>query len=139
MNYLASYNLSKTEGKADFDPEFKQHEEEERQHKYDFINRLRELNAQVLNQPINDWIYFNSRGEEWNQEFEFDSKKILLNRLKEEKEAIEFYTLCIEYTKKSTDSTTYRLFKKVKEDEERHLLDLRDLAREHGVYGLEEE
>ena len=42
LNYLYSYSLQKTEGKADFDPEFEQHEEEERQHKYDLINRLRE-------------------------------------------------------------------------------------------------
>lgn len=70
---------------------------------------------------------------------DFNSNAILLRRLKEEKEAIEFYTLCINYSKKSEDSTTYRLFKKVKEDEEKHLLDLRDLAKEHEIYGLEEE
>ena len=33
FNYFASYNLSKTDGKADFDPEFQQHEDEEREHR----------------------------------------------------------------------------------------------------------
>lgn len=139
INYLASYNLSKTSGKVDFDPEFKQHEEEEREHKYKFINRLRELNAEAPKVPIDKWKDLNSRGTEWKQEFDYDSHKILLRRLEEEKQAIEFYTLCINYTKKTNDTTSHRLFKKVKEDEEKHLLELRDLARECGIYELNEE
>ena len=132
LNYLQSYNLSKTEGKSDFDPEFEQHEEDERQHKYDLIKRLRELDAEIIFTPIDQWIPLNSRGTEWKQEFSNQSSEILLNRLKEEEEAVEFYGLATEFVRGTDDTTTYTLFKKIKEDEEEHVKDLRDLGREYG-------
>lgn len=139
LNYLQSYNLTKTEGKTDFDPEFEKHEEEEREHKYDFINRLRELDSTVIFIPIDQWIYMNSRGTEWKQEMSSQSSDIIKNRLAEEKQAVEFYGLCVDYLRGTSDSTTYTLFKKVKEDEEEHVKDLRDLARDHGFVGIEED
>lgn len=139
LNYLQSYNLTKTEGKTDFDPEFQKHEEEERQHKYDFINRLRELDSPIIFMPLDQWIYMNSRGTEWKQEKSLQSSKIIKNRLNEEKQAVEFYGLCVDYLRGTSDSTTYTLFKKIKEDEEEHIKDLRDLARDHGFIGIEED
>lgn len=139
LNYLQSYNLTKTEGKTDFDPEFQKHEEEERQHKYDFINRLRELDSPIIFMPIDQWIYVNSCGTEWKQEMSSQSSDIIKNRLEEEKHAVEFYGLCVDFLRGKTDSTTYTLFKKVKEDEEEHIKDLRDLARDHGFLGIEED
>ena len=132
LNYLYSYSLQKTEGKADFDPEFEQHEEEERQHKYDLINRLRELDAKVIFVPIEQMIYFNSIGVEWKQEFSEISRDVILRRLEEEEHAVEFYGLATEFVRGTSDTTTYSLFKKIKEDEEKHVKDLRDLARDHG-------
>ena len=46
--YLISYNLSRSEGKSDFDPEFEQHENDEREHKYKLIERLRELDSDII-------------------------------------------------------------------------------------------
>ena len=132
LNYLYSYSLERTEGKTDFDPEFEKHEEEERGHKYDLIQRLRELDANVIFTGINEWYQFNSRGNDWRQEFSEDSKTVILNRLKEEEQAVEFYTLAVGFTRGTDDTTTYTLFKKIKEDEEEHVKDLRDLARDHG-------
>ena len=132
LNYLYSYSLEKTEGTADFDPEFEQHEEEERQHKYDLINRLRELDAKVIFVPIEQMIYFNSVGVEWKQEFSEISNDVILRRLEEEEHAVEFYGLATEFVRGTSDTTTYTLFKKIKEDEEKHVKDLRDLARDHG-------
>jgi bacterioferritin (cytochrome b1) len=80
--------------------------------------------------PITKWHHENSMGLEWKQEYGTNSYQLLLNRLAEEEAAVKFYTLCVEYTRKTNDSTTLRLFKKIKEEEERHVLDLRDLARE---------
>lgn len=137
LNYLQSYNLELTEGKTDFDPEFEQHESDEREHKYELIERLRELDASVIFVPIDQWIYINSRGTEWKQEFEKQSSEVILNRLKEEEQAVEFYTLATEFTRQTTDTTTYTLFKKIKEDEEEHIKDLRDLARDHGFLPIE--
>jgi bacterioferritin (cytochrome b1) len=133
LNYLYSYSLEKTEGKADFDPEFEQHEEEERQHKYDLINRLRELDAKVIFVPIEQMIYFNSIGVEWKQEFSENSRDVILRRLEEEEHAVEFYGLATEFVRGTSDTTTYSLFKKIKEDEEKHVKDLRDLAREYDL------
>ena len=133
LNYLQSYNLSKTEGKTDFDVEFEQHEEDEREHKYDLIERLRELDSNRIFTGICDWQYLNSRGTNWKQEFLSNSFDILKNRLAEEQEAVEFYTLCVDFLRGTDDTTTYTLFKKIKEDEEEHVKDLRDLAREHGI------
>lgn len=138
LNYLQSYNLTKTTGKTDFDPEFEKHEEEEREHKYDFIERLRELDSAMIFMPIDQWIHLNSRGVEWQQEMSNNSSEIIKHRLEEEKQAVEFYGLCVDYLRGSTDSTTYTLFKKVKEDEEEHIKDLRDLARDHGFIGINE-
>lgn len=130
-NYLASYTRSKTVGKADYDPEFEQHEKEENQHKHDVLIRLRELDAQnIMTVPIVKWHHENSMGVEWKQEFGINSYQILLNRLAEEQHAVKFYNLCVEYTRKTNDSTTLRLFKKIKEEQQRHVLDLRDLARQ---------
>ena len=136
LNYLYSYSLEKTEGKADFDPEFEQHEEEERQHKYDLINRLRELDAKVIFVPIEQMIYFNSIGVEWKQEFSEISRDVILRRLEEEEHAVNFYGLATEFVRGTSDTTTYTLFKKIKEDEEKHVKDLRDLARDHGFLEL---
>jgi bacterioferritin (cytochrome b1) len=133
LNYLQSYNLSKTEGKSDFDPEFEQHESDERQHKYDLINRLRELDAEIIFVTIDQWIPLNSRGTEWKQDFSNNSFELIKNRLIEEEQAVEFYGLATEFLRGTSDTTTYTLFKKIKEDEEEHVKDLRDLAREYGA------
>lgn len=132
-NYLASYNLSKTQGKVDSDPEFQQHEDEQRDHKHKLINRLRELDSPVPIININDWITFNSQGNKWKQETLNNTFEILKNRIQEEKDAIKFYSLCVDFTRGKQDTTTYTLFKKIKEDEQKHLLDLSDLAREFGL------
>lgn len=130
-NYLASYTRSITAGKADYDPEFEQHEKEQNDHKHQILIRLRELDAKnIMMVPITKWHRENSMGLEWKQEYGTNSYQLLLNRLAEEEAAVKFYTLCVEYTRKTNDSTTLRLFKKIKEEEERHVLDLRDLARE---------
>lgn len=128
LNYLASYNLSATEGKTDFDPEFKAHEEEEREHKYKLINRLRELNSPVPEVEIWAWQEVNSQGKKWKQEFDRDSVEILKHRYNEELDAVKFYELCADFLADSSDTTTYHLFKEIKEDEEQHVLDLRDLG-----------
>ncbi len=138
LNYLQSYSLEQTVGKSDFDPEFEQHEEDEREHKYDLINRLRELDSNFIFTGIDQWIFLNSRGTAWKQEFDKTSANVLLNRLKEEEEAVEFYTLCVDFTRGTSDTTTYTLFKKIKEDEEEHVKDLRDLAREYELLEISE-
>ncbi len=131
-NYFASYNLSKTDGKSDVDPEFEQHEDEERDHKNKLINRLRELRQSVPCIPIEKWKDYNSRGKKWKQECDNNSLDILLNRDEEEIQAIEWYELCVNYTKLTSDSTTYTLFKELKADEEKHHKDLMDLKSEYG-------
>ena len=133
LNYLISYNLSRSEGKSDFDPEFEQHENDEREHKYKLIERLRELDSDIIFTAIEKWQELNSRGTDWKQETLVDSGEILKNRLKEEEEAVEFYTLATNFLRATSDTTTYTLFKQIKEDEEEHVKDLRDLAREYDL------
>ena len=139
-NYLASYTLSKTEGKSDFDPEFGQHEKEEFEHAHMIINRLREMNANVLITPWCDIARCNSAGEEWSQEVDSESTAILLRRYQEEIAAIEFYSFVLGYIKELSkgnesecDTTTHQLIKKIKADEEGHAKDLRDLLTEYGI------
>lgn len=139
-NYLASYNLSKTEGKSDFDPEFQAHEKEEYEHAHKLINRLREMNAEVLITPWCDIAKCNSAGSEWSQEMDSESTAILTRRYQEELAAIEFYSFILSYIKKiadgndpAFDSTTHRLIKQIKADEEEHAKDLRDLLTEYGI------
>jgi len=139
-NYLASYTLSKTEGKSDFDPEFMQHEKEEYEHAHMLIERLRELNANALVTPWCDISRCSSAGEEWTQEMEAESTAILLRRYQEEIAAVEFYSFILGYIKEiskgnesETDTTTHQLIKKIKADEEAHAKDLRDLLTEYGI------
>lgn len=139
-NYLASYNLSKTEGKSDFDPEFEAHEKEEYEHAHMLINRLRELNEKVLVTPWCDIAKCNSAGEGWQQELSSTSTEILLRRYQEELNAIDFYSFILGYIKElkkgnesEFDSTTHRLIKQIKADEEEHAKDLRDLLTEYGI------
>jgi bacterioferritin (cytochrome b1) len=139
LNYLQSWSLSRTEGKTDYDVEFHQHEDDEREHKYKLIQRLCELDSTVCLAALDSWISLNSRGEKWTQEYRNDSGEILLQRLREEEEAVEFYTLCVNFLKDSQDSTTYTLFKEIKADEEEHVRDLRDLARDHGLMAFDGE
>lgn len=134
LNYFASYNLSKTEGKADYDSEFIQHENDEFHHRHEIAKRLRELGAPVPTVPLDQFVYLNSRGTNWKQEFSDNSNEDLTNRFIEENEAIEWYTLCTEYTKQTEDHTSYTLFKKIKADEEQHRLDLGDLGVQAGIF-----
>jgi bacterioferritin len=138
FNYFASYNLSKTDGKSDYDPEFEQHENEEREHRKMLVNRLRELNTPVPIKLLSDFQKLNSNGNKWTQELNSDSNKILLNRYNEELNAIKYYDLILYVIQKlketgDFDSTTQQIIKKIKADEETHAKDLRDLLVEHGV------
>lgn len=143
-NYFASYNLSKTSGKSDFDPEFEQHEDEERDHRKMLVNRLRELDVEVPTILLSDFFNYNSNGVSWKQELSSDSSKILLNRYNEELNAIKYYDLILKVIhnlKKQGefDSTTQQIIKKIKADEETHAKDLKDLLIEHNILGLHDD
>lgn len=133
FNYMISYSNSKTEGKADYDPQFQQHEKEEAEHKHALIERLRTLDAPRLYTVWKEYPIVNSNGTDWKQETSFDSFEILQNRYQEEMGAIAFYDLVlqiIERVKTETghyDSTTKQLIKKIKADEEEHARDLKEL------------
>ena len=137
FNYYASYNLSKTDGKADYDPEFQQHEDEERGHRKDITNRLRELGAEVPKIMLQDFLILNSAGENWKQANTNISNDLLLNRYNDELDAIKFYGLIFSVLKKlpleERDTTTEMLIKKIKADEEEHAKDLKDLLIEHKI------
>lgn len=137
FNYYSSYNLSESDGKSDYDPEFKQHEDEEREHRKEITNRLRELGAKVPRTMLIDFPSLNSAGTEWKQEQMTSSNDILLHRWNEELGAIKFYGLIFSVLKKlpleERDTTTEMLIKHLKADEEEHAKDLKDLLVEHGV------
>jgi rubrerythrin len=82
---------------------------------------------------ICSWQEVNSQGKKWKQEFDSDSIEILKHRFNEEVDAVNFYELCAKFLAGSSDTTTYDLFKEIKEDEEQHVLDLRDLGLGVGV------
>jgi bacterioferritin len=132
-NYFASWNLSKTDGKKDFDVEFKQHENEERKHRYELVNRIIELKATPLTESIFRYAYLNSHGKEWKQELKSNSSEILLNRLNEEKQAIEYYSLFINFVKDTNDVITLKLLKSIRSDEEQHVLDLTNKANKYNL------
>lgn len=137
FNYFASYNLSKTSGKSDFDPEFEQHEEEERDHRKKITNRLRELGCKVPKNLIQDFFNINSVGLRWKQAMTNSSNDLLLDRYNEELNAIKFYGLIFSVLKRlpleERDTTTEMLIKQIKADEETHAKDLKDLLVEHGI------
>lgn len=136
-NYFASWNLSQTEGKNDFDPEFKQHEGEERDHRYQIVERIKQLRGQAPTKLLQEFFTMNSNGENWKQELMVGSKDILLNRYNEELGAIEFYALFFKTLRRMSederDTTSEMLVKKLKADEEAHAKDLRDLLIENGI------
>lgn len=138
FNYYASYNLTETDGKSDYDPEFKQHEEEEREHRYLITNRLRELGVKVPTPQLINFHNENSNGTSWKQENSTGSNDILLNRYNEEINAVKFYGMIFSVLKKfpdeERDTSTEMLIKKIKADEETHVKDLKDLLVEHGVF-----
>ena len=118
FNYYSSYNLSESDGKSDYDPEFKQHEDEEREHRKEITNRLRELGAKVPRTMLIDFPSLNSAGTEWKQEQMTSSNDILLHRWNEELGAIKFYGLIFSVLKKlpleERDTTTEMLIKHLK-------------------------
>lgn len=136
-NYFASWNLSQTEGKNDFDPEFKQHESEERDHRYQIVERIKQLRGQAPTKLLQEFFTLNSNGENWKQELMTSSFDILLNRYNEELGAIEFYALFFKTLRRMSDderdTTSEMLVKKLKADEEEHAKDLRDLLIENGI------
>lgn len=137
-NYFASYNLSKTTGKSDFDPEFEQHEDEEREHREMLVKRMRELDAPVPVILLSEYFNVNSNGKKWTQELNTDSGKILLNRYNEELNAVKYYDLILKVLhnlKKSgyVDTSTQQIIKKIKADEETHAKDLKDLLVEYNI------
>ncbi len=136
-NYLASYMRSVTEGKADFDPEFKAHEKEECEHLHLLLDRLHEIEPNdVLITKWCDIMTMNAAGKKWRQEFSQNSAEIISNRYKEELNAIDFYSFFLSILERQVDdkdTTTIELIKKIKADEETHAKDLRDLITEHGI------
>jgi ferritin-like protein len=144
FNYFASHTLSKTSGKSDFDPEFKQHEDEERDHRNKIVNRLKELGENNILNQLTNFTKLNSNGETWVQESKFDSCTILLNRYNEELNAIKYYDLVLKVLYKfkeqgENDSTTIQLIKNIKADEETHAKDLKELLIEYNVLSIKEE
>lgn len=136
FNYKVSYNLSKTDGKADFDPEFEQHEDEENEHADKLIERIKEINeGDPLLIPWNQYPIQNSVGTSWKQESSNDSCLILSNRYLEELNAIKFYKFVLNCVHKlnEKDPVTERLLKSIIEDEERHELDLRELLIQYKI------
>lgn len=133
-NYMISYSNSRTNGKADFDPEFQAHEDQERDHKHDLIERLRTLDAPRLYVTLEKYKEANSCGLSWKQQISDNSMEILKNRLEEQKHAVAFYDFMlavIDRVKQDTgvdDSTTKQLIKKIKADEEQHVRDLNELV-----------
>lgn len=128
-SYWYSYMSSVTNGKADFDPEFKQHMEEEWEHAEQFAERLRELGCY---NPIPLFSEFTECGPfNFIQEGGNNSIDMLKNRLTEEQQAVEFYNVCVNFFRETEDSTTLQLFKKVKATEEEHIKDLRDLLMQY--------
>lgn len=134
FNYFRSYHLSQTVGKSDFDPEFEQHEKEQEQHRRKIADRIRQLGYRISVLPIIQLIYQNSNGENWKEQSSSNSSKILMNRLDQQKKAVEFYSffLSIIDKMKEKDTTTYKLIRDIKSDEEQHVKDLTDLAIQHG-------
>lgn len=134
FNYFRSYHLSQTVGKSDFDPEFEQHEKEQEQHRRKIADRIRQLGYRISVLPIIQLIYQNSNGENWKEQTSSNSSKILMNRLNQQKKAVEFYSffLSIIDKMKEKDTTTYKLIRDIKSDEEQHVKDLTDLAIQHG-------
>lgn len=136
-NYLASYMRSVTEGKADFDPEFKAHEKEEYEHLHLLLGRLHEIEPNdVLITKWCDIMTMNATGKKWKQEFSQNSAEIISNRYKEELNAIDFYSFFLSVLERQVDdkdTTTIELIKKIKADEETHAKDLRDLITEHRI------
>lgn len=128
-SYWFSYMSSVTCGKADFDPEFKQHCDEEWDHAKQFAERLRELGCC---NPVPLFHEFTVCGpHKFIQESGNDSLTFLKNRDCEEQQAIEFYGVCVNFFKESDDSTTLQLFKRVKAVEEEHHKDLNDLIMQY--------
>ena len=129
--------LSQTEGKNDFDPEFKQHEGEERDHRYQIVERIKQLRGKAPTKLLQEFFTLNSNGENWKQELMVGSMDILLNRYNEELGAIEFYALFFKTLRRMSDderdTTSEMLVKKLKADEEAHAKDLRDLLIENGI------
>ena len=132
FNYFRSYHLSQSDGKADFDPEFKQHEEDECQHRHELADRIRQLDARISVLSIMQLIPQNSDGQNWKEQTTSNSAKLLLNRLEEQKKAVQFYSffLSVIDKMKEKDTTTYKLIRDIKSDEEQHVKDLKDLAIE---------
>ena len=137
FNYFRSYHLSQTTGKSDFDPQFKQHEEEQCKHRHDIADRIRQLGGRISIQPITELIVQNSNGTNWEEEITSNSFKILKNRLEEQKKAVQFYSFFLSVINRMNpnekDTTTYDLIKHIKGDQEQHVKDLNDLAIQNGI------
>lgn len=138
FNYFISYFKAMSEGRSDFTPEFDAHKSEEIGHAEDLIERLKEMDVQILTTPLCSMTKLTAAGDLWKQEDSVNSFEIIKNRYDEEVNAIKFYSFilkCIHEMKKDGefDSTTERLIKKIKADEEEHEKDLRELMREYDV------
>jgi len=133
FNYFSSFALSKTEGKADFDPEFHAHYQEELGHAEMLVQRINELGSPVMTISIKNYCELNSVGDRWQQQKEQPSLEMLKNRRDEEIDAVSFYKFILQMLDrmknetKNWDSTTEQLVKKILADEEEHLYDLTQL------------
>lgn len=128
---LASYqywvckNLSRGEGKFDVDPEFEQHEKEEKEHADKIMERLKQLGGAPIPDP-KDWTKFSNP---WDVVDFRDVKRQLEITMNAEQAAIDFYSDSIEQLR-GKDEVTLKLFRNILVDEEEHLYDLKELYAE---------
>jgi bacterioferritin len=128
---LASYqywvckNSSRGEGKSDADPEFEEHAKEEMEHADKVMLRIKELNGTPIPDP-KDWAAF---ANPWKPVDFREVKSQLRTTIAAEKAAIDFYYNAMNELK-GEDEVTFKLFRDILIDEEKHYYDLKELLDE---------
>lgn len=122
--YWTCYQSSRGKGKADCDPEFKAHYEEEKNHAEKLMLRINELGGRPIPDPAN-WAECAPFG--YTPIEDTAVKGMLEITIHAEENAIAYYKEFLQEVTAEVDPTTHRLIKQILSDEEEHLYDLKQL------------
>ena len=123
--YRTCYWMSKGKGKAECDPEFKIHSQEEEEHAEKLMERINELNGKAVSDPA----MWQERSNGFVPISFTDVRQMLTVTIEAEKTAIEFYNKILMSSK--NDKITSDIIKGILADEEEHLDDLNSLYQEN--------
>ena len=124
--YIIASHIARGAGYCDAVPEYLQHADEERDHKFKLLKRLEQLGATFTK----DLVAVSNEGNPWTPIIHVGVKDQLEVLIKAEADAQVFYNKILEQARAQHDEITIKVIRGLLEDECEHETDLRRIIEQ---------